>query len=58
MTGRSRAADPAPDDAPAAETLADRVARLKLENEAMKLELENRVLRKRVGTDTPQAKEF
>lgn len=59
---RSTTTGPAPEDGPAAESLAERVARLELENRAMTLELENRVLRKRVEhgnrTNDQQAKEF
>lgn len=56
MTGTSKAtkAAAAPAPAPAAneaESLDDRLARLRKENEAMSLELENRVLRRKLGLD-------
>lgn len=52
MTGKAtKAAAPAAAPAPAdeAESRADRIARLREENEAMTLELENMALRKRLG---------
>lgn len=54
----TKAAAPAAAPAPAveAESLDDRIARLNRENEAMRLELENKLLRARLGL--PENKTF